>query len=164
MTAVSDTSPICYLILIGEIGLLPAIFAHLSVPRAVLAELLHNDAPEPVPCWAASPPTWLKVEDDPMIASTDMERLQPGERAAILLAQSINARMILLDEKSARRVAEDRGLRVTGTLGLLGEAAARGLVDLPSAIARLTKTNFRYSPALLKATLARFGPAEAPPA
>jgi predicted nucleic acid-binding protein len=65
--------------------------------------------------------------------------------------------MILLDEKSARRVAADRGLRITGTLGVLGEAAARGLVDLAKAIDQLRKTSFRYSPALLKATL-DFGP------
>jgi hypothetical protein len=39
----------------------------------------------------------------------------------------------------------------------LGEAAARALIDLTGAINRLTKTNFRYSPALLKATIDRFG-------
>jgi len=65
--------------------------------------------------------------------------------------------MIRLDEKSARRVAADRGLPITGTLGVVGEAAARGIVDLEAAIDQLTKTSFRYSPALLKATLDRFG-------
>jgi predicted nucleic acid-binding protein len=74
-----------------------------------------------------------------------------------LLAESINASVIVIDEKSARRVASDRGLRVTGTLGILGEAASRGLVDLTGAIDRLRKTNFRYSPALLKDTLDRYG-------
>jgi predicted nucleic acid-binding protein len=157
MTAVSDTSPICYLILIGEIDVLPKLFTQLSVPGSVLAELLHDDAPELVRRWAADLPTWLKVEDDPTIANTGMEKLQRGEQAAILLAESTKADMIVLDEKSARHVASDRGLRVTGTLGLLGEAATRGLVDLAPAIERLTKTSFRYSPALLKATLDRFG-------
>jgi predicted nucleic acid-binding protein len=86
-----------------------------------------------------------------------MEKLQTGERGAILLAQSMQADMILIDEKAARRVAADGGLRVTGTLGLLGEAAVRGLVELAPAIDQLRKTSFRYSPALLKATLDRFG-------
>ena len=45
----------------------------------------------------------------------------------ILFAQSINADMIRLDEKSVRRGAADRGLRIVGTLGVLGEAAAGGL-------------------------------------
>jgi predicted nucleic acid-binding protein len=92
-----------------------------------------------------------------------MEKLQLGERTAILLADAIRADIILLDEKSARRVAADRGLRVTGTLGVLGKAAARGLVDFTLAVDRLRKTNFgySYSAALLKAALDRYGPKSA---
>ena len=85
-----------------------------------------------------------------------MEKLQSGEQGAILLAQAMQAEIVLIDEKSARRVAADRGLRVTGTLGLLGEAASRGLLELAPAIDRLNKTSFRYSPALLKSVLDRF--------
>ena len=85
-----------------------------------------------------------------------MERLQAGERAAILLAESLGAALILLDEKSARRLAAERSLRVAGLLGVLVAGANRGLVDLPTAIGRLTKTSFRYSPALIKAALDRF--------
>jgi len=48
-------------------------------------------------------------------------------------------------------------LRVTGTLGVLGEAALRGLVDLAPAIDRLLKTNFHFSPGLMKDVLDRFG-------
>jgi predicted nucleic acid-binding protein len=72
-------------------------------------------------------------------------KVQAGEQAANLLAESITADMILLDERSARHVASDRGLRATGTLG---EGAARGVVDLATAIDHLGKTNFRYSPAI----------------
>ena len=91
------------------------------------------------------------------MATAGLERLQAGERAAILLAESTMADIILLDEKAARRVAATRGLRVTGILGALGEAATRGLVELAPAIGRLRTTSFRASPALLKATLDRFG-------
>ena len=51
MIAVSDTSPICYLILIGEIDILPRLFDQVLVPQAVLTELRHVDAPEPVRDW-----------------------------------------------------------------------------------------------------------------
>jgi predicted nucleic acid-binding protein len=44
--AVSDTSPLCYLILIAKIDLLPKLFGQISVPRAVVDELRHDDAPE----------------------------------------------------------------------------------------------------------------------
>jgi predicted nucleic acid-binding protein len=157
MIAVADTSPICYLILIGEIDLLAKLFSQVLLPPAVLAELLHEDAPVGVRHWAANLPFWISVQESPIRSTAGMEKLQAGEQAAILLAQSIAADIILLDEKSARRVAANRGLRITGTLGVLGESAVLQLVDLPAAIDRLRQTSFRYSPALLKATLDRFG-------
>ena len=157
MIAVSDTSPICYLILIGEIDILPKLYSQVLVPPAVVAELLHEDAPGAVRSWAANLPSLISAQQNPVGVTVGMEKLQAGEQAAILLAESAAADMILLDEKSARRVAADRGLRITGTLGVLGEAAARGIVDLEAAIDQLRKTSFRYSPALLKATLDRFG-------
>jgi predicted nucleic acid-binding protein len=126
------------------------------VPPAVIAELLHEDAPLMVRDWAANLPSWMSVQESPVRGDVGMEKLQSGERAAILLAESVKADAILLDEKSGRRMAASRGLRIAGTLGVLGEATARGLVDLAAAIDRLLKTNFRYSPALLKATLDRF--------
>ena len=115
MIAVTDTSPICYLILIGEVELLPQLFHQVLVPQAVIAELLHDDAPEIVRTWASNLPLWIAVRGSPAGNTTGMEKLQTGERGAILLAQSIQADIVLIDEKSARRVASDRGLRVTGS-------------------------------------------------
>ncbi len=157
MIAVADTSPICYFILIGEIDLLPKLFSQVLVPEAVLAELLHKDDPPAVRSWASNPPPWMLAREIPPLATAGLERLQAGERAAILLAESTMANIVLLDEKAARRVAATRGLRVTGILGVLGEAATRGLLELASAIDRLRMTTFRASRARLKTTLDRFG-------
>ena len=156
MIAVADTSPLCYLVLIDEVDLLRQLFSQVVVPSAVITELLHEDAPEAVRDWAANLPSWVSVRENPVRNTAGLEKLQVGEQAAILMAESISAELILLDERSARRVAAQRGLRITGTLGVLGEAAARGMVDLPAAIDRLRRTNFRCSPALMKATLDRF--------
>jgi predicted nucleic acid-binding protein len=156
MIAVADTSPLCYLVLIGEVDLLRKLFSQVVVPSAVITELLHEDAPEAVRGWAANLPQWVSVRESPARSPAGLEKLQAGEQAAILLAESINADLILIDEKSARRIATERGMQITGTLGVLGEAAARGMVDLPAAIDRLRRTNFRCSPALMKATLDRF--------
>jgi predicted nucleic acid-binding protein len=156
MIAVADTSPLCYLILINEVDLLPKLFSEVVIPSAVMTELLHEDAPEAVRGWAANLPSWASVRENPVRNTAGLEKLQVGEQAAILMAESIRAELILLDEKSARRIAARRGMRITGTLGVLGEGAARGMVDLPAAIDRLRRTNFRCSPALMKATLDRF--------
>lgn len=106
--------------------------------------------------WASNLPGWVAVEETINVISPGLERLQFGERAAIPLAEALNADIVLIDEKIARLAARNRGLRVTGVLGILGEASTRGLVDLMQAIDRLRQTTFRCSPALFKATLDRF--------
>lgn len=156
MIAVADASPICYLVLIGEIELLPKLFSKVVVPPAVIEELLAEGAPTTVRSWASAPPPWVEVREGPTGATPDLSRLQAGERSAILLAEYVNADLVLLDEKAARLVATKRGLSIAGVLGVLAEAAHRSLVDLPAAIDRLTKTSFRSSPALLKSVLDRF--------
>ena len=50
VTVVSDTSPISYLILIGEEDLLPALYGHVLIPEAVRQELSHTEGPEPLSC------------------------------------------------------------------------------------------------------------------
>jgi hypothetical protein len=125
------------------------------ISSAVITELLHEDAPEAVRGCVANLLPWVSVRENPIGSPAGLEKLHAGEQAAILLAESISAELILL-EKSARRVADGRGMRIMRTLGVLGEAALHGLVDLPAAIDRLRKMNFRCSPALLKATLDRF--------
>lgn len=76
---------------------------------------------------------------------------------ASFLAESIKADILILDEKAVRQIAGQRGLSVTGVLGVIGEASTMGLVDLTITIDRLRKTSFRCSPALFKATLERYG-------
>ncbi len=48
MIAVADASPLCYLVLVGEIDLLPRMFDYVTVPREVALELLHEYAPHAV--------------------------------------------------------------------------------------------------------------------
>ena len=61
MIAVADASPLCYLVLIGEIELLPQCFTRVLVPQAVIAELRHDDAPAAVREWASNLPAWMAL-------------------------------------------------------------------------------------------------------
>jgi len=45
---VADTSPLNYLVLIGQVELLPALFEKVFVPQIVGNELRHDEAPESV--------------------------------------------------------------------------------------------------------------------
>ena len=155
MTVVADTSTLCYLVLIDCPDLLPQLYGQIHVPPAVRAELLHAGAPAQVRDWAAHWPDWIQVH--PVSPSNDaaLARLHAGEREAIHLATMLRADLVLLDEKAARAVAEQRNLGVAGLLGVLLEASRRGLVDLPAAIDRLRQTTFRASPQLLREVLRR---------
>ena len=62
MIVVSDTSPINYLVLIGEIELLAQLFTRVLAPETVARELLHPGAPEAVRRWANQPPAWFEID------------------------------------------------------------------------------------------------------
>lgn len=62
MAVVSDTSPLCYLVLIDLIDLLPELYNMVIIPHAVLYELSVPQAPERVQAWIAQPPAWLEVQ------------------------------------------------------------------------------------------------------
>lgn len=113
------------------------------VPGAVQAELRHPTAPLLLREWAAELPTWLDVIPVDLIEDAALRTLGTGERAAITLALSLQADLILIDERKGTSVALRKGFAVTGTLGILRLAAQRGLVDLADTLAKLKRTNFR---------------------
>ncbi len=154
MIAVADTSPLCYLVLIGAEEVLPSLFGQVLIPGAVRAELEKPGAPPEVRQWIGGPPAWVEIMDSPMLEfGAEFQGLHRGETEALLLARAKNASVILLDDHQARRAAERLGIPVMGLLGVLRIAAERGLIDLTEALSRLSQTNFRVSPALLKQVL-----------
>ena len=116
IVAVSDTSPLRYLILVEQVDALPQLFDQVLVPPAVLLELSQSRAPEPVRLWAASPPTWLSIREPAHIDHS--LNLGAGEEAAVALAREVQATMVLIDDRDAVRAARARGLTVVGTLAL----------------------------------------------
>lgn len=155
MIVVSDTSPICYLLLIGEIQLLPQLYGQVVIPQAVQQELANERSPAVVQAWIGQPPEWLAIQTVNIPPDSDLANLDLGERAAIVLALATKADLIVIDDLLGRQVARLRQLRVTGLLGILDEAARQNLVDFPEAIARLQQTSFRASAQLIQSLLQR---------
>jgi predicted nucleic acid-binding protein len=147
MVVVADTSPINYLILIGQIDLLKQLYARILIPPAVLTELKHPAAPKPVRDWAQNAPEWLEVLSPK--SRLTLAHLDLGESEAIALATEVHAEVVLIDEQAGRQEAVRRGLKVAGTLSVLDEADQAGLVVFDDAIADLQKTSFRVSQAVL---------------
>ena len=154
---IADTGPINYLVLIGHIDLLPRLFGKVILPKEVYGELTSDNAPAPVHTWIAGSPVWLELRDAPAQEPSDLSliNIDPGERAAILLALSLRADLLLMDDRRGVSAALRNGLRVTGTLGVLDLAADNGLVDFSQAIQKLEHTNFHRPETVFARLLAK---------
>jgi len=154
---VADTGPLNYLVLTGDIELLPKLFGRVLAPQAVCDELADRDAPAEVRAWIAQTPTWLEVRQDPDIRPDDApaQKLDRGERAAVALALAVKADLVLMDDRDGATVARREGLVVIGTLGVLDLASRRAMIDLAETFTRLTATSFYYRQGLLDALLAQ---------
>ena len=146
---VADASPLHYLILVDAVDVLCRLFEKIYVPIEVRDELTCPAAPAVVRTWMQRVPNWIDILPTPVFQSDDpaLTTLDPGERAAIVLAESLQA------DRSGASAAQQRGLIVTGTLGVLDLASRAGLLDLRSTFTRLQKTNFRYPPSLMERLL-----------
>ena len=149
MSVVSNTTPLNYLILIGRTEILRVLYELIIIPAAVFEELTSHNAPKLVRDWTLNKPDWLRVQETPNITDSILDDIQIGERQAIVLAQEVRSEFIILDDRRARRVAQDQGLNVIGTLGILTIAAEKGLINLSEALDDLKQTNFRASSGLL---------------
>src|SRR5580658_8274353 len=113
LLVVADTSPIFYLLSIDHIDLLPRLFGKVFVPDAVNKELYHPAAPAMVREWAAHLPGWVEVTPVETLDDAAFRPLGSGERAAITLALSLHADLILIDDRKGANVALEKGFEVT---------------------------------------------------
>ena len=129
MIVVSDTSPVTNLIGCGLLNLLPDLYGEVVVPQKVrdeLAELIRYD-----PSYDMTSHPWIHVRsarDQREAAELMRKGLDAGEAEAIVLAEELAADLLLIDERKASRIADERGLRHVGVLGILIAAKKRGLV------------------------------------
>jgi predicted nucleic acid-binding protein len=151
---VADTSPLRFLVEIGCEHVLPQLFQRVWIPGAVAGELRHARTPELVRCWSERLPSWVEVREistpgfDP--DSAEMDR---GEWEAIELARQIHAHLLLIDDRAGVQAARAQGFTVTGTLGVLVEAAAARLIEIEEALEKLGQTKFRRTPDLFAQTV-----------
>lgn len=152
---VADTSPLNYLIQIGEVGILSELYGWIIIPAEVFVELSDSEAPIEVRDWARQLPPWVEVR--PVAANSDLPGLadlDAGELAAINLAKSEAEALLLIDDAAGRREGNRLGLATIGTLGVLRLAAVEELIELRAALGRLMQTNFRAPGSLIRQLIA----------
>lgn len=129
IAVVSNTSPLTNLAAIGQFDLLRQLYAELHIVDGVWNELNAKGKrwPGADDVVAAN---WIKrhnVQNRSLVEALTSD-LDLGEAESIALAKELNADLILLDEKEGRHTAQRLGMRVIGTVGVLLEAKARGMI------------------------------------
>lgn len=157
MIVVSDTSPLHYLILIGDIEVVPRIVNEVIIPAVVFRELNAEKTPQQIKTYLETLPAWLTIADDTGIIDDELAEIDPGEREAILLTEQLSADALLIDDKAGREIAESRGIKILGTLGLLEIAADRGLLNFAQSLTKMKHAGFFISRSLEKDFLSRRG-------
>ena len=143
-TIVSDTS--CFIILtkIEEIDLLQKTFGEIITTQEVIEE------------FGEALPSWIQIKSPSdlyrqRILETQVDR---GEASAIALALDFPESMIILDDIKARKVAENLGIDLTGTIGVIIIAKKRGVINsIRPFLEKIRMTNFRISEDLEKQAL-----------
>src|SRR5712692_5788109 len=155
MNAVSNTTPLRYLIAIEQEHLLGQLFEKVFVPVAVHEELTDSRTPETVRGRVLSMPAWFEVRTVQETTAFPVT-LHRGERQAILLAEALRADVLLIDEQIGRTIALSRNLPLSGTLGVLERADTMGFVsDFPQVLQRLKASGFFVAEALEQQLLER---------
>jgi len=86
--------------------------------------------------------------------------LPEAEMLVIAMRPELRCRIVLLDEKAARAVAEEIGLRVTGFPGVLARAGLDGLLtknDIHQMLKLCQQQGTRYSNALIEYVAETYG-------
>jgi predicted nucleic acid-binding protein len=125
---VADAGPIIHLSLVGRIDLLPSLFGRLLVPETVYREVVETGEGLPGSAELREADWFERAPHDPRADLFRLLRAQldPGEAAALWLAASRKAALVLSDDRQARVAAESLGIAVRGTVGLLVQAKRQG--------------------------------------
>jgi predicted nucleic acid-binding protein len=162
MPAVSNTSPISNLALIGRLDLLRLQFAELWIPTAVAGELAANPGAAALAAIdAAMREGWIRTAapKNAVLLSLLLQSLHRGEAEAIALAVELKAETVVIDEQEGRQLATQAGLSITGVLGILLRAKRDGAIPAvePEIRALRREARFFIAPSLEARVLALAG-------
>ena len=126
---VVNSTPLIALGRIGRLDLLKQLYQEIIIPDAVFLEVTAKD--DQVCNAVKQSLTWIKVSSISKDADKRMyrARLHDGEVEVMILAQEINADLVIIDDKAARRTAESLDLPLTGTIGVLLKAKDNGILS-----------------------------------
>ena len=135
----SNTSCLIALDNIGQLELLRRVYGIIHISEEVAGE------------FGVLVPAWIKVHSvqDKTKLNILHNLVDLGEASTIALAYQFDDVTLILDDRKARKLADNLNLRFTGLLGILIKAKQTGVIDsVGNVFARLKAVGFRFSPAM----------------
>jgi len=128
--AVVNSGPLVALSIIGQLDLLPTLYAECWVPQTVFNEVAVAGIGKPGAKSLQAADWQARVRTVPIPDPLLVMELDAGEAEVITLARQLSPCMAIIDERRGRRIAQQvYGLPVKGTAGVLVEAHRRGLIS-----------------------------------
>lgn len=156
--AISDSGPIFSLVIIDKLEVLNGLFDEVFIPKAVWEELTRDKTTN----------HYQKIVDffeDKVKEISAFNELtfvmDYGESESVILYKELNADYLLIDDKKARKIAENFEIQCIGTIGILSIAKEKGMVDnLKPLFESFLKNNRYYSLNLLNTILRKYNEEE----
>ncbi len=137
----SDTSCIILLDKIGELKLLHTLFGQVIVTQEIADEFKKE-----LPFWFIIKEPTNKTYQKILEASLDK-----GEASAIAFAIEQTDCLLIIDDFKGRKYAEQLGIKITGTLGVIIEAKLSGCIEsVKPLLDKIKRTDFRLTEELEK--------------
>ncbi len=145
---IADTSCLILLHKIGELELLNKLFGKVTVTQEIADEFNQE-----LPDWFEVKQPINKTYQKILEASLDK-----GEASALAFAIEQTSCLLIMDDLKGRKYAEQLGLKITGTLGILIDAKLSGcLISVRSTLQKIKETDFRIIADLERKALEKSG-------
>ena len=150
---VSNTTPFISLLKVGKLGILKELYQEIFIPYEVYLEIEAGKNKEYYT--DLTKVEWIRIvkiqSEKSLLFFLDLDK---GEAEAIVLANEMNADLIILDETLGRFHAKHIGLNVTGTIGILLKAKENGIIDkIKPILNKLLQNGIWLSEKLISQTL-----------
>jgi hypothetical protein len=128
---VVNSTPLVAFWAIGRLDILRSLFSEIAIPPAVRDEFLSTE--KETRRQTLREERWIRVVklDNPNRTGA-FSNLDEGEAEVLALAEELDASLVLIDERKARRYAERMKLPLSGTLGVILLAKEEGIVTTVS--------------------------------
>jgi predicted nucleic acid-binding protein len=150
---IADAGPIFSLAVIDKLEILSILFESIKIPYAVWEEITLNKTTDQY----QKIHSFFQDKTQQIVGSNELAFLMDyGESESIILYKELQADFLLIDDKKARRIAENLGLNCIGTIGILSVALDEKIISELRPLFEIFLQNKRfYSITLLNSILAK---------